>query len=61
MNNSLTQWEYKKLGDCEEEELNKLGKEGWEAVGIDVHEGTLLKRPLTPQRSTSSDTYGYGR
>lgn len=29
----MQKWEYKKIVDCSEETLNKLGAEGWELVG----------------------------
>ena len=39
--NQITQWEYKFERDGESK-LNELGKEGWEAVGIN-DQVTLLK------------------
>lgn len=39
----ITKWEYKNtLGN--QENLNQLGKQGWEAVGIEGN-GVLMKRP----------------
>lgn len=39
----IQQWEYKK-GSWGEEELNKLGEEGWEVVSLNDYR-TVLKRP----------------
>ena len=39
----ITKWEYKRL-TCSDEELNNLGKQGWEAVGI-ADSRVLIKRP----------------
>ena len=39
----IQQWEYKN-GSWREEELNKLGEEGWEVVGLSEYR-TVLKRP----------------
>lgn len=56
----IQQWEYKN-GSWREEELNKLGEEGWEAVGTIGNGGsTLLKRPKQSKKQQSND-YGYGR
>lgn len=64
MSEDLTQWEYKKFRidpyneDKSMEELNKLGKEGWEVVSSHVlgnTERTILKR-----HSNKTD-YGFSR
>lgn len=54
----IQQWEYKN-GSWREEELNKLGEEGWEAVGLNDNK-TLLKRPKPAKKQPATD-YGYGR
>lgn len=52
-------WEYKK-GSFSEEQLNKIGEEGWEVVGYDSGV-TLLKRPKQQKNQQKNDYYGYGR
>lgn len=48
-NNQVTQWEYKKETDYNEENLNKLGEQGWEVAGTFSNgmgpNQVLLKRP----------------
>ncbi|MBQ8211532.1 MAG: hypothetical protein IJZ27_03255 [Treponema sp.] len=56
----IQQWEYT-VSSTIPERLNKLGDEGWEAVGtIGNGDSTLLKRPKQPKKQQSND-YGYGR
>lgn len=62
----ITQWEYKAIpGDAQEEDLNKLGAEGWELAASKESNGNtykmVMKRPKQPQRPAPSDGYGYGR
>lgn len=63
----ITQWEYKTVGrNVEDEELNKLGEQGWEVTAAKATmggstEAFLMKRPKQPQRPAPSDGYGYGR
>lgn len=57
--NQVTQWEYKFERDGESK-LNELGKEGWEAVGIN-DQVTLLKRPKQPVRQQIEPDYSYSR
>ena len=64
MNNDITQWEYKSIEyrpreEKNNEELNKLGAQGWEATGTISNPGghtVLLKRPRQPQPD-----YNYSR
>lgn len=63
--NQVTQWEYKKETDYNEDNLNKLGEQGWEVAGTFSNgmgpNQVLLKRPKqTVRRQTESD-YGYSR
>ena len=56
-------WEYKVSRSSNEEDLNKLGENGWEAVSMSSPGGILLKRPkqkIQPQRQQNNDYY-YGR
>ena len=56
----IQQWEYTESSTILEK-LNKLGDEGWEAVGTIGNGGsTLLKRPKQSKKQQSND-YGYGR
>lgn len=41
---AVQRWEYKK-GSFSEEQLNKLGEDGWEVVGYNSGGVTILKRP----------------
>lgn len=58
--NNVTQWEYKNIRVSEdkdiEQQLNKLGENGWEATGTlsntSAHGNIILKRP--------KDSYDYG-
>ena len=51
--NQITKWEYKKIGNVNEKELNMLGEQGWEVTGIVSHPAganeTYLKRPKQVQ------------
>lgn len=68
MAQDLTQWEYRRIGsspsDNPDSELNQLGEQGWEAVGVDPNcRQVILKRPKQPQqpsRPRDDDRY-YGR
>lgn len=62
----ITQWEYKTVSPAlDNEDLNKLGQEGWELTGLKESNGNtsdmIMKRPKQPQRPAPSDGYGYGR
>lgn len=66
MEGEITQWEYTVVGSPEYHlnDLNKLGKEGWEATGNTSNGSSiLLKRPIPKKTSqTQSNDYpGYGR
>lgn len=56
MAQDLTQWEYR-MNYPKEDELNKLGEQGWEVAGIDStaapDKKVLLKRPKQPQQQPS--------
>ena len=54
----IQQWEYTESANIPER-LNKLGEEGWEAVGLNNNK-TLLKRPKPAKKQPATD-YGYGR
>lgn len=54
----IQQWEYTESANIPER-LNKLGEEGWEAVGL-TNNITLLKRPKPAKKRPASD-YGYSR
>ncbi len=63
-NNQITQWEYKTIEkDISDEQLNKLGDQGWEATCSASRNGytdrILMKRPK--QKQTSSPEYSYSR
>ena len=54
------QWEYKR-GSFSDNELNKLGEEGWEVIS-DYNGCLRLKRPKQQQKAPQrNDYYGYGR
>lgn len=54
------QWEYKR-GSFSDNELNKLGEEGWEVIS-DYNGCLSLKRPKQQQKAPQrNDYYGYGR
>lgn len=55
---AVQQWEYMQKG-LTTEQLNELGKEGWEAVGL-TNNVTLLKRPKQLKKQHTSD-YGFSR
>lgn len=55
---AVQQWEYTESAIIPER-LNKLGEEGWEAVGLN-NNLTLLKRPK-PAKKRSAPDYGYSR
>ena len=57
---AVQQWEYIS-GSMSDDRKNKLGEEGWEAVGYD-NGITLFKRPK-PKKTThkQSNDYGYSR
>lgn len=55
---AVQQWEYMQKGFTTEQ-LNELGKEGWEAVGL-TNNITLLKRPKPAKKRPAPD-YGYSR
>ena len=57
---AVQQWEYIS-GSMSDDRKNKLGEEGWEAVGYD-NGVTLFKRPK-PKKTThkQSNDYGYSR
>lgn len=66
MPNELTQWEYKTIKSLDikesmDENLNKLGNEGWELTGTLSNENgdgrLLFKRP----KQKTQDNYGYSR
>lgn len=64
MSEEVTQWEYKLIEPeygKEETELNKLGSQNWEAVGISNtsrgYPGYLMKRP----KKTQDSDYSYSR
>lgn len=63
----LTQWEYKTIeNNLSDTELNKLGKDGWEATCTASRNGytdrILLKRPVNNQnKQTNTYDYGYSR
>lgn len=54
----LQQWEYTS-GSMSDDRKNKLGEEGWEAVGYD-NGVTLFKRPKQLTQKKESP-YGYSR
>ena len=59
-NNQATQWEYKTIeDDLSDEQLNKLGTQGWEATCSASRNGytdrILMKRPKQTR------DYGYSR
>lgn len=64
MQDELTQWEYKKIGSNELndiENLNKLGEQGWEVASSHSngnYESAILKRPKQKQKEPE---YGYSR
>jgi hypothetical protein len=41
-------WEYRLVASAGEEELNALGRDGWDLVGAatDLEQGLVFKRPL---------------
>jgi predicted RNase H-like nuclease (RuvC/YqgF family) len=67
MSNEVTQWEYTKVnteGHFPMDEINRLGKEGWESTGNWVspnpngsYREILFKRP----KQQKDDDYGYSR
>lgn len=63
-NNQITQWEYKKFvgKSFSEEELNKLGEQGWELTGSTSAGPILFKRPkITQKHEQNPSDYGYSR
>lgn len=56
---AIQQWEYTS-GSMSDDRKNKLGEEGWEAVGYD-NGVTLFKRPKQQKNQQKNDYYGYGR
>lgn len=64
----ITQWEYKLINtynNLNDEEFNKLGKDGWEMTGQTASPGggtntAIFKRPKKPQTNKESH-YGYSR
>lgn len=69
MAQDLTQWEYRRIMSTStnkpDSELNQLGEQGWEAVGVDPNcKEIILKRPKQPQQQPSrpkDDDRYYGR
>lgn len=65
MGNEVTQWEYKLLrthnGESEAniDELNRLGKDGWEVAGIEAPSAPLERYVL--KRPKQKEDYGYSR
>ena len=58
---AIQKWEYKR-GCFSDDELNKLGEEGWEAFGYNDNMVTVLKRPKQQQKVPQrNDYYDYGR
>ncbi len=43
-------WQYKRTGPLDEEELNRLGQEGWELVAVAADGGCYFKRPAPDLR-----------
>ena len=65
MGNEVTQWEYRILrtdGESEAniDELNKLGKDGWEVAGIEAPSAPLERYVLKRPKQKEED-YGYSR
>uniref|UniRef100_UPI003FD841E7 hypothetical protein n=1 Tax=Treponema berlinense TaxID=225004 RepID=UPI003FD841E7 len=65
MSEELTQWEYKKI-DYDtmgsEQELNQLGKEGWElAAPVGGGVGQQTVGGIMKRKKTKSEDYGYSR
>ena len=65
MSEEVTQWEYKKVDPSDEQELNKLGKEGWKLAGItgvgyNALAAGVMMRPKNSQKNNDMD-YGYSR
>ena len=67
-NNEVTQWEYKMLtqgrydiGYKLEEDLEKLGKEGWDLQCSMSNDRLILKRPIQDTKKSKAQDYGYGR
>ena len=59
--NQVTQWEYKKVDTSNENELNRLGEQGWEVTGTfssDTNsDRVLLKRPKIQQKNLYEPSY----
>lgn len=65
MSNEVTQWEYRILrtagqSEANIDELNKLGKEGWEVAGIEAPSAPLERYVLKRPKQKEED-YGYSR
>lgn len=65
MSEEVTQWEYKKVDPSNEQELNKLGKEGWKLAGItgvgyNALAAGVMMRPKNSQKNNNMD-YSYSR
>ena len=65
MSNEVTQWEYKILrtagqSEANIDELNRLGKEGWEVAGIEAPSAPLERYVLKRPKQKEED-YGYSR
>lgn len=42
----MPMWEYKIVSGCSEDELNRLGRVGWELVAIQHTANYIFKRPV---------------
>ncbi len=66
MSNEVTQWEYRAIltsdgkGNGNIDELNKLGKDGWEVAGIQAPTAPMEKYILKRPKQKEED-YGYSR
>lgn len=66
MSNEVTQWEYTKVnteGHFPIDEINKLGKEGWESTGnwVSPNPNGSTKEILFKRPKQRDDNYGYSR
>lgn len=41
----ITKWEYELVSSERKEQMNELGKKGWEVVGVNDTGDAILKRP----------------
>ena len=67
-NNEITQWEYKTYmqdrydtGYYLDNDLEKLGKEGWELQCSTARGRLVFKRPKQDTKKSKTQDYGYGR